>query len=93
MSLAVGDYFFLEKIIFPYLADSLGFDRWNSCLNNSILLPLNETHTHERIARKESKRKSRNTTHAKSKIQKVVFLVERIFRATLEKRKTDTSCV
>ena len=39
-------------------------------------------------ARKESKRKTRNTQHTqKGKISKVVFLVRRIFRATLEKRK------
>ena len=45
-----------------------------------------ETYT-VRMARKESKTISRNTTHAKSKIQKVVFLAERIFELHLRKEK------
>ena len=87
MSLAVREYFFLENR-FPYLADSFGLDRWIFVYKISVLsLPQG--------ARKESKRKTRNTQHTqKGRIKKVVFLVRKnCFRATLERRKTETSFV
>ena len=65
---------------FSYLVDSLVLTIGFLCIKSQLFTPIER----DKKAREKDKK---HTTYAKRKISKVVFLVRRIFRATLEKRK------